>query len=189
LRLTASCRKGISKASSRSCSSFRNAIIALPTQSARAELGRVIGQVNERLAGNNFITVGPGRWGTTNPDLGVPIGYADIYNTRAIVEMAGTGIGPKPEPSFGTHFFQDLVEANIYPLAIYLDDEDTIFNRPFFYDTPNHLRRLLPEAIERIPTICNCLRLIEVSSFRREAHLDIAMDDEKGIAVAFLVQD
>ncbi len=44
-----------------------------------------------------------------------------------------------PEPSFGTHFFQDLMEANIYPLAIYTDDEDVIFNRAFFYETPNRL--------------------------------------------------
>jgi len=161
----------------------------LPTQSARAELGRLIGQVNAKLVGTNFITVGPGRWGTTNPDLGVPIGYADIYNTRAIVEVSGTGIGPAPEPSFGTHFFQDLVEANIYPLAIYLDDEDALLNREFFYNTPNQLKSLLPEVFERSPAIGNCLRLIDLGSFRHGCHLDIAMDDEKGKAVAFVIQD
>ena len=161
----------------------------LPTESARTELARVIGQVNAKLSSKNFITVGPGRWGTTTSDLGVPIGYADIYNTRAIVEVSGSGIGPAPEPSFGTHFFQDLVEANIYPLAIYLDDEDTVFNREFFYKSPNQLESLVPEVIERIPAVCNCLRLIDVASFRQGCHLDIAMDDEKGKAVAFLIQD
>ena len=161
----------------------------LPTESARTELARVIGQINTKLSGQNFITIGPGRWGTTTPDLGVPIGYADIYNTRAIVEVSGTGIGPAPEPSFGTHFFQDLVEANIYPLAIYLDDEDAVFNRDFLYNSPNQLSSLIPEVMERIPAVCSCLRLINVDSFRPGSHLDIAMDDEKGIAVAFLIQD
>jgi hypothetical protein len=159
----------------------------LPTQAARAELSRVIGQLNAKLAGKNFITVGPGRWGTTNPDLGVPIGYADIYNTRALVEVSGSGIGQAPEPSFGTHFFQDLVEANIYPLAIYLDDEKAVLNRAFFYDAPNHLHVMMPEALEHYPHLCDCLRLIEVESFRTDCHLDLAMDDEKSRAVAFLV--
>jgi len=162
---------------------------ALPTEAARTELARVIGQANAKLADQNFITVGPGRWGTTNSDLGVPIGYADIYNSRAIVEVSGSGIGQAPEPSFGTHFFQDLVEANIYPLAIFLDDEDSVFNQNFFYKTPNRLARLLPDVVKRIPKICKCLRLIEVDRFRPGYHLDIAMDDEKGKAIAFLVKN
>jgi hypothetical protein len=162
---------------------------ALPTQAARAELGRVIGRVNALLEGKNYICIGPGRWGTTNPDLGVPIEYGDIYNTRALVEVSGTGIGLAPEPSLGTHFFQDLVEANIYPLAIYLDDEKAHMNRAFFYETPNHLQQIVPEIMDRAAHILNCLRLIEVASYRPEHHLDIAMDDEKSRAVAFLVPD
>jgi len=155
----------------------------LPTPEARAELGRAIGQLNTALAGKTFICVGPGRWGTTNPDLGISIGYADIYNTRALVEVSGRGIGNAPEPSFGTHFFQDLVEANIYPLAVYLDDEDVIFNRPFFYDTPNRLLEFLPQEIG----LTGCLRVIEVASFRPGHRLDLVMDDERGRAAAFLV--
>jgi hypothetical protein len=162
---------------------------ALPTQGMRAELGRAIGQLNAKLEGKNFILVGPGRWGTTNPDLGVPIGYADIYNTRALVEVSGTGIGPAPEPSFGTHFFQDLVEANIYPLAIYLDDQNAVLNRDFFYETPNRLAQVIPEIMERAFSYCDCLRLIDVDSFRPGYHLDLAMDDEKSRAVAFMVPD
>ena len=50
--------------------------------------------------------------------------YADIYNTRALVELSGEGVGPAPEPSYGTHFFQDLIESRIYPLAVHLDDHE-----------------------------------------------------------------
>jgi len=60
------------------------------------------------------------------------VGYADIYPTRALIELTGKGLGHMPEASFGTHFFQDLVESNIFPLAIYLDDADVIFNHDFF---------------------------------------------------------
>lgn len=162
---------------------------ALPNQSIRAELGRVIGQLNAKLAGSNFILVGPGRWGTTNPDLGVLIGYADIYNTRALVELSGKEIGLAPEPSFGTHFFQDLIESNIYPLAINLDDEHTVFNHDFFYNTPNQLEKLFPEISERNSAYCHCIRIIQVETFRPGYHLDLAMDGEKNHAVCFLVPD
>lgn len=161
---------------------------ALPTQAARVELGRLISQLNAKLAGQVFICVGPGRWGTSMSDLGVPIGYGDIYNTRALVEVSGAGIGSAPEPSFGTHFFQDLVESNIYPLAVYLDDPDTVFNREFFYNTPNQLLNWIQvDASQR--AVADCLRLIEVSTYRSGYHLDLVMDDEKGRAVAFLVPD
>ena len=158
---------------------------SLPTPAARSEVGRAVGRLNQILAEKTFICVGPGRWGTTNPDLGVYIGYADIYNTRSLVELAGEGIGPAPEPSFGTHFFQDLVEANIFPLAIFLDDQDVAFNRKFFYTTPNSLAEIAPNE----SGLQGCLRLIDVKSYRSGYHLDLIMDEQAGQAVAFLQPD
>ena len=113
------------------------------------------------------------------------VGYGDIYHTRALIELAGEGIGSAPEASFGTHFFQDLVESNIYPLAIYFDDDDVHFNREFFYETPNRL----PEFIEADEKWCNTLRVIEVSSYRPEYHMVLIMDDDQGQTVAFLQKD
>ena len=158
------------------------AYYALPTTAARSELGRAIGRLNAILKDQVFICVGPGRWGTSNPDLGVRIGYADIYNTRALVELAGQGIGSAPEASFGTHFFQDLVESNIFPLAIYLDDPGAIFDRGFFYETPNRLSMFLPDEVDH----AEYLRLIEVDSYRMGCHLELVMDDEQGKSVAYL---
>jgi len=155
---------------------------ALPTSAERAALVRNISQLNSTLEKETFICVGPGRWGTSNPDLGVKIGYSDVYNTRALVELTGGGIGAAPEASFGTHFFQDLLEANIYPLAIYLDDAEVVFNQNFFYNTPNRLQDFLAgqSGLE------NCLRVIDVESFRPGCHLELVMDDEAGKSVAYL---
>lgn len=155
---------------------------ALPTQAIRSALARTIGRLNEKLEGQVFICVGPGRWGTNNPDLGVGIGYADIYNTRSLIEISGQGVGVHPEASFGTHFFQDLVEANIYPLAIPLDGEEIVFNRAFFYETPNCLEDFLPK--EHFPV--ECIRLIAVHDFRPNHYLELVMSDEQNLAVAFL---
>jgi len=161
------------------------AYYALPTAAARAELGRVIGLLNAALKDEVFICVGPGRWGTSTPDLGVRVGYSDIYNARALIELTGEGIGAAPEASFGTHFFQDLVESNIYPLAIYLNDEDVVFRRDFFDNPPNCLLRFLPDQRAWEAN----LRLIEVASFRPEHALVLVMDDQAGKSVAYLERD
>jgi hypothetical protein len=155
---------------------------ALPTSQARSELSRAIGKLNAALQGQIFICVGPGRWGTTNPDLGVPVEYADIYNARALVEMTGKGIGPAPDPSFGTHFFQDLLESQIYPLAVYLDDPETIFNHNFFYKAPNQVAKYI--SVDA--SITSCLRLIDVDEFRPGCRIDLVMDNGLGLAVGFI---
>lgn len=158
---------------------------ALATPAERAKLGNSIGKLNAALSGDVFICIGPGRWGTSNPDLGIKISYADIYNTRALIELAGKGVGEEPEASFGTHFFQDLVESNIYPLALYMGDPGTVFNQDFFYKTPNSLAKFGIRD-NRTP---DCLRLIDVTDFRPKHHLELVMDDEQGRSVAYLEHD
>ncbi len=158
---------------------------SLPSAVDQIKLGQVIGQLNAAMKERVFICLGPGRWGTSTPDLGVRIGYGDIYHTRALVELTGHGIGAAPDASFGTHFFQDLLESNIFPLAIYLDDPETIFKKDFFYDTPNRLGQFLPQQQQWE----NCLRVIEVASYQPGSHLELVMDDEAGRAVAYLEKD
>ncbi len=158
---------------------------ALPSIAARNGLSRIIARLNSALGKKTFICVGPGRWGATNTDLGVFVGYADICNAGALVELAGKEVGPAPEPSLGTHFFQDLMEAQIYPVAVPLDDEETLFNREFFYDTPNCLRNWVNVEND----LADCVRVIDVASYRLGHHLVLVMDDEKGEAVAYLAPD
>jgi hypothetical protein len=161
------------------------AYLSLPTDSARNEVGRLIARLNKALPEKSFICVGPGRWGTTNADLGVFVAYSDICHAGALVELSGRAIGTGPEPSLGTHFFQDLMEAQIYPVALPLDDPDTLFNQAFFYKTPNALQRILDAGSK--PS--EALRLIEVSSSRPGHHLTLVMDDEEGKALAYVAAD
>jgi hypothetical protein len=155
---------------------------SLASPAERNRLERAIGQLNAELKNEIFICVGPGRWGTSTPDLGVSIAYGDIYHTHALVELTGKGIGPDLEPSFGTHFFQDLMEAHIYPLNVNLDDRDTLFNRHFFYETPNHL----PDFLNIDEALLRSLRLLKVDDFRPGHSLSLVMNDDAGKAVAFL---
>jgi hypothetical protein len=161
------------------------AYFKLPTPLARNQLGRLIGQLNAALGKKAFVCVGPGRWGTENVDLGVYVGYADVCNAGALVELSGKEVGPAPEPSLGTHFFQDLMEAQIYPVVVNLDREETVFNRQFFYNTPNRL----PDRVKVPGELAAALRVIDVADFRPGHHLEVIMDDEKGRTVAFVAPD
>ena len=76
-----------------------------------------------------FIT--PGRIGTSSPELGLPVSFADISVLKGVCEVAYSAAGYSPELSFGSHLFQDLVEADIYYGAI-LENSDTLyFDRGF----------------------------------------------------------
>jgi hypothetical protein len=144
----------------------------------RHELARVIGRLNKNLEGHKFIMVGPGRWGSSNIDLGVPVSYADIYNASALIELAYSQKGITPEPSYGTHFFQDLVESQIYPLAVYPDQPGDLLNEEFFTQAKNHLAELLPESAD----YAGCLKVIHVPDERPDASLEISMDGERAVA-------
>ena len=159
---------------------------SLPSQADRTKLERTIGQLNTSLKNQDFVCIGPGRWGTSTPDLGVHVAYADIYNTRALIELSGQEVGTSPEPSFGTHFFQDMMEANIYPLAINLDDRDVIFHRDFFYSTPNRLSEWISNPDQNL---LETLRLLDVQDFAPGQHLVLVMDDDEGRAVCFLEEN
>lgn len=151
-------------------------------QTTKHELARIIGRLNKRLEGKTFILMGPGRWGSSNIDLGLPVGYADINNTRVLVEIAlprGEGI---PDVSYGTHFFQDLVEARIYPLPLFPAERDVIFQRAFFEDTPNALADLSPQDAEYVEYV----KVIDVSATTRGRRLQIVMNEERGEALAYL---
>jgi hypothetical protein len=161
------------------------AYYALPSTAERNKLSTAISRLNAALAEKSFICVGPGRWGSTNTDLGVYVSYADIYNVGALVELSGEGIGPDPEPSLGTHFFQDLMEANIYPLVVRVDDDSTRFNQDFFYKTPNSVL----DWIELDDSLQECLHLVDVAAFCPGHYLELVMDDDAGQAIAFLVPD
>jgi hypothetical protein len=158
------------------------AYFTLPNLEARYEITRAIGRLNKVLVGETFICVGPGRWGTVNSELGVSVTYADIYNTSALVELSGQGVGAAPEPSYGTHFFQDLIESQIFPLAVHLDDTDAVFNHPFFYNSPNKITTWLPE----LEPMQNNLKLIFVEDVAPGHIMELIMDSEAGRAVAFL---
>lgn len=129
----------------------------------KAAVGRAVGRINRALAGKRFALFGPGRWGTNDLHLGVRVGYEDINHALVLGEIAFESEGVTPEVSFGTHFFSDLVEARIVPVAVFPDDPQEIFREKFFA-APHHnrLAEICPEEA-RWEAVIKIVRVPEAS--------------------------
>jgi hypothetical protein len=156
-------------------------------ESAERRLGvaRVVRIVNERLQDRSFILMGPGRWGTRDLRMGVHVGYADINNTRMLIEIARPVGGFVPEVSFGSHFFQDLVESRIRYLALYPEEEGNLFDEEFLHGSPNALPHLLPNEAE----YADVVRVIDVADASGGLLLNIDMDGDAQEALGYLAEN
>ena len=147
------------------------------------KIGGVVGKINKILPKRQFILMGPGRWGSRGDiKLGVNVTYSDISNTAMLIEIARKKGNYIPELSFGTHFFQDLVESAIRYLPLYPDEEGPIFNERFLSESHNILPDLLPE----FSSLSDTLRVIDVPKTTDGLILRILMNAELVEAVGFL---
>ena len=137
----------------------------IAADSDRFEVARIIGRVNIQLEGQQAILIGPGRWGSSNVRLGVPVKYWEINNFRMLGEVARSVNGAVPELSFGTHFFQDLVESGIYCVPIYPGESGAVFNETFLMREPNALERFVGR--ETAEVFGSVVRVIALEPGRR----------------------
>ncbi len=151
--------------------------------SALRKVGRAVGKLNKILPKRQFILMGPGRWGSRGDvKLGVPVTYSEINNTAVLIEIARKRGNYVPDLSFGTHFFQDLVEASIRYLPLFPDEGNAVFNERFLSSSPNVLADLAPEFSD----LETAVRVIDVPRVSGGQILKILMNAEQEQAVAFL---
>jgi hypothetical protein len=115
----------------------------------RYALAKVIGRLTHldgTREADTIMLVGPGRWGTTTPSLGVPVRLADINTVSVLCECALMHEGLVPDVSLGTHFFNDIVELDMLYMAVYPERPGHVLNEAFFGDGANRLTELLPDA-------------------------------------------
>jgi hypothetical protein len=115
--------------------------------SQKYEIARVIGRLNQLIESREEVPVillGPGRWGTSTPSLGIPVSYAEINKFAVFGEIAFKAGGFIPELSYGTHFFQDIIENGNFYLILNEVEPTTVFQHHFFDRRTNQLSRLLP---------------------------------------------
>lgn len=149
------------------------------------DVGTAVGIINRRLPKKSFILMGPGRWGSRGDiRLGVSVAYSDINNSSMLIEIAKSKGNYAPELSFGTHFFQDLVETGIKYLPLYPDDETSYLNEKMLSSSINIFEQIVPEMNH----LSKIIKVISLSESFAGKRMRILMNADKNEAVAFLIE-
>lgn len=114
----------------------------------KPEVARTIGRINQYFRGTdkNAIMISPGRIGTSSPELGVPVKYSEISMFSAVCEVAYSAAGYMPELSFGSHMFQDLVEADIFYAAIFERPSTLVYKPELLKSCPDRFMEIVPDG-------------------------------------------
>ncbi len=122
---------------------------ALPVPE-RHEIARLLGKVNralkERADAGLIVLLGPGRWGTSSPSLGIPVSFADINGVSILCEIVAMREDLIPDVSLGTHFLNELVEMDMLYLALFPGRESSFLDEHLFLEQPSILLDLVPGA-------------------------------------------
>jgi hypothetical protein len=116
----------------------------------RYEVARLLGQINRdgHRDGETTMLLGPGRWGTSSPELGIPVHFAEISHVSVLCEIVTMRENLIPDVSLGTHFLNELVEMNILYMALFPQQQRNYLKERFFLDSPNRLLDIVPGAAE-----------------------------------------
>ena len=134
-----------------------------------------VGRINRYYAdkGRNLLLMTPGRIGTSSPELGVSVSFADICCFDVIFEVSDSRAGFMPELSYGSHMFQDLVEAEISYSAVFNDQKTIRYDPDVLKDAENRFAQICPDMEE----------LSEMISVREPEDLHYWLDSVKNHAV------
>lgn len=115
---------------------------------AKPAVAKALGMINWyfRDKGKHMMLLVPGRIGTSSQELGVPTTFADISEFDVICEVAEQRAGYMPELSYGSHIFQDLVEADILYGAVFDNEKTVVFQPELLQNMENKLTDFYPEG-------------------------------------------
>ena len=146
----------------------------------KPDVGRMISCINQHYeeVDKKLMLLVPGRIGTSSPELGVPVVYADISQFIAICEVAYSKAGYRPELSYGSHMFQDLVEADVYYGAINENSKTRLYQPGLLSRFPNVFLKLWPREQE----LSKIIKVYDVSG----TGTSLLLDAKEGRAVCRL---
>jgi len=152
----------------------------------RYAVARLIGRLNHinEQSDNPPITMllGPGRWGTTTPSLGIPVHFSEINSVSVLCEIVAMREDLVPDCSFGTHFFSELVEMDMLYMALLPGHKGNFLGERFFERTPSALTRLLPDATE----FDSIVRVIDVAQLASGRLVKLHADTQQQRLVCYL---
>lgn len=163
------------------------AVYGRMTVNERYAVARAIGKLNRLTASGphmSLMLVGPGRWATSTPALGIPVSFAEINAASIVCEIAAMHEGLIPDVSLGTHFFNDLVEMNMLYLAVSPERRGHSLNSALVTSLPNKLSTLLPHA----SSLEQVLWVVDSMDIAGGARLHLHADSFKQKAVVYLAR-
>jgi hypothetical protein len=150
----------------------------------RHRLADAVGSVVNSDEGRSKRTLllGPGRWGTSTPSLGVPVSFRDISAVSVLCEIVAMREGLVPDVSLGTHFFNELIEKDILYVALFPKHEGNVLSTDFLLGSSNALAETLPDAEKWSDVI----RVIDTSEAARGGKVRLYADTVEQQATCFI---
>jgi hypothetical protein len=149
----------------------------------RYSIARLIGKINqlEENLGKKIFLLGPGRWGTSSPGVGIPISFAEINNVSILCEIAEKTGSFIPDVSLGTHFFNNLVELDILYFVLYPEKENYFLDRNYFQNANNYLTKIMPDAAQWVDVI----KVFDLNEKGSDLNLNVNMNSFTQMGVCY----
>jgi hypothetical protein len=112
----------------------------------RLAITRLVGRINQASHDRTLLMLGPGRWGTRDPWLGLPVSFGEINRVAALCEIVGMHESLIPDVSLGTHFLNELIEADMLYFALFPGRAGNAIAEAALFGLPNRLAEILPDA-------------------------------------------
>nr|MCR5283648.1 PEP/pyruvate-binding domain-containing protein [Lachnospiraceae bacterium] len=134
-------------------------------------VAKLVGKINWHYRDQNrhMMLIVPGRVGTTSPELGVPTAFSDISAFEVICETEETEAGYNPELSYGSHIFQDLVEAQILYTAMFHNEKTLHFAPEKLQEYPD-----IVSEFEEKEELKNIVHVYDLSGGKCNVYNDVA---------------
>ena len=133
-------------------------------QDDRLTVARIIGKINRVSEGRTLMVLGPGRWGSRDVWLGIPVAFSDINNVKVLGEIVAMHENLVPDVSLGTHFINELIEADMLFFALFPNQEGNRIDEKAIRRQPNRLMKLLPELKKMPGQWSEIIRVVDVKS-------------------------
>ena len=154
---------------------------SMPTQ-GRYAVARLIGEITNHFKHeDNIMLIGPGRWGTAMPSLGIPVRFNEIKNVSVLCELASMHENLSPDISLGTHFFNDLVEMQIMYMSMNIISDGSLFNSHYITGAHN----MLPDIMPGSRAMADAVFVVDAASIKPDCACFIHADTVKQKGMVF----
>jgi len=157
---------------------------ALPVRE-RYEVAELLGRINRAIPGGENQTImllGPGRWGTSSPSLGIPVNFMNINRVNILCEIVAMREDLVPDVSLGTHFLNELVEMDMLYLALFPGQGDNCLRSEVFGNVRNRLVELVPDAGKWEDTV----RVVQATDLCPDGEVEVIADSMEQRVVCYL---